>query len=108
LGSVDENDESSEITGEHTQRGDNVLGIGSLIVGVLAALAATVLLVEGCRLMGWIPSTPPYHELLAGMVVLGLSAFCFFEAYRFYRFFDRPEIRDRYYARHQSRRDSKD
>ena len=77
------------------------------MIGILAGLAGIILFLEGSKLVGWIPGAPPYREFVAGIVVFSLSLFCFFEAYRFYRFYARPEIRDRYYARHQVRRDTK-
>ncbi len=91
------------------ERGDNVLAAGSLIVALLSGIAGIILLVVACRLMGWFPDTPPGREVsvLGALIVLALGLFCFFEAYRFYRFFARPDIRDRYYARHQLRRDTK-
>lgn len=89
------------------ERGDNVLAMGSLTVAVLAGLAGIILLVVACRLMGWFPDTLLGREWVGTLVVFALSLFCFFEAYRFYRFFARPDIRDRYYARHQLRRGTK-
>ena len=89
------------------ERGDNVLAAGSLVVALLAEIAGIVLLVVTCRLMGLFPDRLAGPDWVGGFIVLALSLFCFFEAYRFYRFFARPDIRDRYYARHQLRRDTK-
>jgi len=86
------------------ERGDNVLGKASLLVGVLAGFAGIVLLLGACRLVGWIPGTPPGGDFVGAGIVFALSVFCFFEAYRFYQFFARPEIRDQYYARTRLRR----
>jgi len=88
------------------ERGDNVLAAGSLVIALLAGIAGVILLVVAGRLMGWFPDTPPDREWVGALLVFALSLFCFFEAYRFYRFFACPEIRDRYYARHQSRRNT--
>ena len=89
------------------ERGDNVLAAGSLLIAILAGIAGIILLVVACRLMGMFPDTLPGREWVGALVVFVLSMFCFFEAYRFYRFFARADIRDRYYARHQLRRDPK-
>ena len=83
------------------ERGDNVLATGSLVVALLAGIAGIILLVVACILMGWFPDTLPGREWVGSLIVFALSLFCFFGAYRFYRFFARPEIRDRYYACHQ-------
>ena len=92
---------------EHVDPDDNVLAAGSFVIAVLAGIAGIILVVVACRLMGWFPDTLPGREGVGSLIVLALSLFCFFEAYRFYRFFARPEIRDRYYACHQLRRNTK-
>lgn len=92
---------------EHVERENNVLAAGSHVIAVLAGIAGIILLVVACRLRGWFPDTLPGREWVGSLIVFALSLFCFFEAYRFYRFFARPEIRDRYYARHQLRRNTK-
>ena len=88
------------------ERDDNVLAAGSLVIAVLAGIAGIILLVVACRLMGF-PDTLLGREWVGSLVVFALSLFCFFEAYRFYRFFARPEVRDRYYSRHQLGRNTK-
>jgi hypothetical protein len=82
------------------ERGDNVLAGASLLFAILAGIAGLVLLFAAGRLDGYfgIPGEPKEHEWVAAAVVLGLAMLCFFETYRFYRFFASPEIRDRYYA----------
>jgi hypothetical protein len=72
------------------ERGANVLGKASLL--------------GACRLVGWIPGTLPGGDFVGAGIVFALSVFCFFEAYRFYQFFARPEIRDQSYARTRLRR----
>ena len=101
------NASETECSGQRVQRGDDVLAIGSLVVAVLAGVAGIILLVVTCRLMGLFPDRLTGGDWAGSFIVLGLSLFCFFEAYRFYRFFARSEIRDRYYARHKSRREMK-
>jgi hypothetical protein len=88
-------------------RNDGVLAKGSLVFAVLAALAGVVFvgasfsLADDLRRFGADLRT----ETIVGIaVVLGLAAFCFFEAYRFYRFFQSPRIRQRYYAKSRLRR----
>ena len=86
---------------------DGVLAKGSLLFAVLAALAGVVLLgasfnlVDDLRRFGDELRT---QTIVGLVVVLGLAAFCFFEAYRFYRFFQFPRIRQRYYAKSRLRR----
>jgi hypothetical protein len=82
------------------ERGDNLLARASLLFAILAGVAGMVLLFAAGRLDGYfgILGEPREHEWVAALVVLGLAIFCFFETYRFYRFFASPEIRDRYYA----------
>ncbi|MGA9981284.1 MAG: hypothetical protein WBQ08_21875 [Candidatus Sulfotelmatobacter sp.] len=83
------------------ERGDNVLAGASLAVALLAGLAGLVLLFTTVRLLGYfeVSGAPKEHESAAAAVIFGVAVFCFFEAYRFYRFFASPQIRDRYYAR---------
>lgn len=83
------------------ERGDNVLARSSLVIAFLSGCAGFVLLFGAARLMGYfeMPGAPKEHESVGAAIVCALAIFCFFEAYRFYRFFASPEIRDRYYAR---------
>ena len=83
------------------ERGDIVLARASLVVALLAGFAGFVLLFAAARLVGHfeMPGAPKEHELGAATIIFGVAVFCFVEAYRFYRFFASPEIRDRYYAR---------
>ncbi len=82
------------------ERGDTVLARASLLFAILAGIAGLVLLFAAGRLDGYfgIPGEPREHERAAALVVLSLAIFCFFETYRFYKFFVSSEIRDRYYA----------
>jgi drug/metabolite transporter (DMT)-like permease len=88
-------------------RNDGVLAKGSLVFAVLAALAGIVLIVatsslaDDLRRLGKELRT---QTIVGLVVVLSLAAFCFFEAYRFYRFFQSPGIRHRYYAKSRLRR----
>jgi hypothetical protein len=86
------------------ERGHTVLARASLWFAFLAGVAGVVLLFAAARLGGYlgIRGEPREHEWGAARVVLGLAVFCFFETYRFYRFFASSAIRDRYYA-HQLR-----
>jgi phosphotransferase system glucose/maltose/N-acetylglucosamine-specific IIC component len=88
------------------ERGDSVLAGASLVIAVLAGVAGAVLLFAAGRLDGYfgIPGEPREHEWAAALVILVMAIFCFFEAYRFYRFFASPEIRDRYYAKRLRKR----
>jgi len=73
-----------------------------LVVAVLAGLAGLILVGSSFSLMDDLRrfADGARTEAIIGLaVVLGASAVCFFEAYRFYRFFASPEVRDRYYAR---------
>ena len=82
------------------ERGDSVLARASLLFAVLSGFAGMVLLFAAARLDGYfgVAGEPREHEWAAALVVFGLAMLCFFETYRFYRFFANPEIRDRYYA----------
>jgi hypothetical protein len=82
------------------ERGDSVLARASLLFAILSGVAGLVLLFAAGRLDGYfgVLGEPREHEWVAALVVFGLAMFCFFETYRFYRFFAHPEIRDRYYA----------
>ena len=83
------------------ERGDEVLAGASLVMALLAEFAGFVLLFAAARLVGFleIPGAPKEREWGAATVICGVGIFCFVEAYRFYRFYARPEVRDRYYAR---------
>jgi len=80
-----------------------------LLFAVLAGFAGLVLLFASGRLVGYfgIAGEPMEHEWAGAGLVFGLAIFCFFETYRFYRFFAHPEIRDRYYANSRSRHDER-
>jgi hypothetical protein len=93
----------------YKQRGDTVLAGASLAISFLSGLAGLILLYASARLMGYfeIPGAPKEHESIGAAVVFCLALFCFFEAVRFYRFFARPQIRDRYYATRLLRKEAR-
>jgi hypothetical protein len=72
-----------------------------LFFAVLAGFAGLVMLFAAGGLIGYFakPGEPKEHKWIAAAVAFGLAIFCFFETYRFHRFYVSPEIRDRYYAR---------
>jgi len=83
------------------RQSDSILAGSTFLIGIAAALAGLILLFEASKLFGYfgMRGAPRENETTAGLVVLGLSVLCFFEAYRFCAFSLSPARRDRYYAR---------
>src|SRR5690349_21530880 len=87
-------------------RRDGVLAKASLGFAIAAALAGLVLVYSSSSLMDDVHRFEGSSRAwaVAGMVlVLGLAALCFFESYRFFRFFRSDEVRQHYYTKSRLR-----